>query len=83
MGSFGKSPHPSTETYLTPQRSTKPKVLCRIAAVLFSQAISACSVQKIDMDVLNNGVSYFLGPLLNWTLVGVVKALVREIQMRG
>jgi mediator of RNA polymerase II transcription subunit 5 len=37
----------------------------------------------MDADVLNNGVSYFTGPLLNWTLVGVVKALLREIQQKG
>jgi mediator of RNA polymerase II transcription subunit 5 len=69
--------------HLLKSSSTKPRVLCRISAVLFSQAISFCSVQKIDMDVLNNGVSYFLGPLLNWTLVGVVKVLLREIQQKG
>jgi len=64
-------------------RSTKPRILCRISAILFSQAISLCSIHKIDTDVLNNGVSYFLGPLLNWTLVGVVKALLQEIQQKG
>ena len=68
---------------LVRSRSTKPRVLCLISPVLFSQAISLCSIQKIDMDVLNNGVSYFLGPLLNWTLVGVVKTLLREIQQKG
>lgn len=31
------------------------------------------------MATLNNGVSYFTGPLLNWTLVGVIKALMRDI----
>jgi hypothetical protein len=37
----------------------------------------------MDADVLNNGVSYFTGPLLNWTLVGVLKALLREIHQKG
>lgn len=37
----------------------------------------------MDRDVLNNGVSYFLGPLLNWTLVGVVNGLLKEVQQKG
>lgn len=64
-------------------RSTQPKTLLRISATLFSQAIKAASAQKIDKDVLFNGVSYFTGPLLNWTLVGVIKALSQEILLKG
>jgi mediator of RNA polymerase II transcription subunit 5 len=64
-------------------RSTKPKTLLLISATLFSHAISARADRKMDADVLNNGVSYFTGPLLNWTLVGVIKTLLREIQMKG
>lgn len=64
-------------------RSTQPKILLRISATLFSQAIKAASTQKIDKDVLFNGVSYFTGPLLNWTLVGVIKALSQEILLKG
>ena len=37
----------------------------------------------MDKEVLNNGISYFLGPLLNWTLAGVVKYLLYDIQRRG
>ncbi|KAG6878375.1 hypothetical protein C0993_007557 [Termitomyces sp. T159_Od127] len=36
-------------------------------------------MQKLDKDTLTNGVSYFMGPLLSWTLVGIIKALIREI----
>ncbi|KAJ7225445.1 hypothetical protein GGX14DRAFT_348768 [Mycena pura] len=61
-------------------RSTKPKALLRISASLFSHAIKD---PNIDEDVLNNGISYFNGPLLRWTLVGVVQALTREIQLQG
>ncbi|KAF9460835.1 mediator complex subunit Med5-domain-containing protein [Collybia nuda] len=64
-------------------RSTQPKTLLRISASLFSQAIKAHLVQKIDGDTLNNGVSFFIGPLLSWTLVGIIKAVVREIQEHG
>ncbi|KAF7965853.1 hypothetical protein HWV62_41212 [Athelia sp. TMB] len=54
-------------------RSTKPWTLLAISPTLVSHAISARMAGKIDADVLNNGVSYFTGPLLNWTLVGVIK----------
>ncbi|EMD42220.1 hypothetical protein CERSUDRAFT_110751 [Gelatoporia subvermispora B] len=64
-------------------RSTRPKTLLRIAATLFSHAIEACHARKMDKEVLNNGISYFLGPLLNWTLTGVIKSLVLEIQRRN
>ncbi|KAG6875320.1 hypothetical protein C0992_004322 [Termitomyces sp. T32_za158] len=60
-------------------RSTQPKVLLKISATLFLQAITFHMLQKIDKDTLTNGVSYFMGPLLSWTLVGIIKALVREI----
>jgi hypothetical protein len=46
-------------------------------------AIQLLAQQKIDADTLKNGVSYFLGPLLNWTLVGVIKSLVKDVQARG
>lgn len=52
-----------------------------MAATQCLDAISACAEGKIDADVLNNGISYFLGPLLNWTLVGIIKAILKEIQL--
>ncbi|KAJ6575197.1 mediator complex subunit Med5-domain-containing protein [Mycena capillaripes] len=61
-------------------RSTQPKTLLRISASLFSHAIKD---PNIDEDVLNNGISYFTGPLLRWTLVGVVQALTHEIQLKA
>ncbi|KAF9531998.1 mediator complex subunit Med5-domain-containing protein [Crepidotus variabilis] len=63
-------------------RATKPKVLLRISMPLVSQAITAATVHKFDREVLMNGISYFTGPLLNWVLVGVIKALFREMQQR-
>jgi mediator of RNA polymerase II transcription subunit 5 len=65
------------------RRSTRPKTLLRICSPLFLQAISAYAEHRIDGDVLNNGVAYFLGPLLNWTLVGVIKVLLQEIRLKG
>ncbi|KAF8843987.1 hypothetical protein BDN67DRAFT_1066405 [Paxillus ammoniavirescens] len=64
-------------------RSTKPKTLLHMSATLFSQACIARQEGRIDNDVLHNGISYFLGPLLNWTLVGVVHAMLFEVQQRG
>ncbi|KAI0778549.1 mediator complex subunit Med5-domain-containing protein [Trametes elegans] len=65
-------------------RATGPKVLLKIAPVLFSHAISQCTAErKMDKEVLSNGISYFLGPLLNWTLAGVIRYLLSEIQQRG
>ncbi|KAF8503938.1 mediator complex subunit Med5-domain-containing protein [Hysterangium stoloniferum] len=61
-------------------RSTKPRTLLRLSATLFSEAILACIAQRIDADALQNGVSYYMGPLLNWTLVGVVQALLEELE---
>jgi mediator of RNA polymerase II transcription subunit 5 len=40
------------------------------------------AAHKMERDVLTNGVSYFTGPLLNWTLVNVIKSLIKEIQTR-
>ena len=46
---------------------------------MFSQAITLAAAQKMEKEVLLNGVSYFTGPLLNWTLVSVIKFIVKEI----
>ncbi|TFK57207.1 hypothetical protein OE88DRAFT_1671027 [Heliocybe sulcata] len=64
-------------------RSTRPKVLLRLAPVLFLHAITLHTQGQMDKDVFNNGVSYFLGPLLHWTLVGVTRGLLNEIQHKG
>jgi len=64
-------------------RSTTPKTLLQMSPTLFSQACVARQENRIDIDVLHSGISYFLEPLLNWTLVGVVHAMLFEIQQRG
>ncbi|KAH0838360.1 mediator complex subunit Med5-domain-containing protein [Lanmaoa asiatica] len=64
-------------------RLTKLKTLLQMCPTLFSQACIARQEGRIDNDVLHNGISYFLGPLLNWTLVGVVHAMLFEVQQRG
>lgn len=37
----------------------------------------------MEREILNNGISYFMGPLLNWTLGGVIRALVAEQHLSG
>ncbi|THH30073.1 hypothetical protein EUX98_g4104 [Antrodiella citrinella] len=63
-------------------RSTRPKILLRLAGTLFSHAIQQCTDRKLDKDVMINGFSYFSGQLLNWTLIGVVKVLLTEIEQK-
>jgi len=53
--------------------------LLKLAATLINTAFRLHVDRKIDLEVLNNGISYFTGDLLNWTLVGVIKSLLQEI----
>lgn len=64
-------------------RTTKPQILLQISATLFSQAALARQENRIDNDTLQTGMSYFLGPLLQWTLVGVIHAMLFEIGHRA
>lgn len=64
-------------------RSTKPRSLLRIAASLLSHSIYLAIGGKLEKEALNNGVSYFQSPLLNWTLGGVVKAILQDYQQKG
>jgi mediator of RNA polymerase II transcription subunit 5 len=63
--------------------STRPKTLLAIAAAVFLHALRAAAERKLELDTptLNNGIAYFLGPLLGWTLPGIVLALVRHIRL--
>ncbi|KAI0274635.1 hypothetical protein BC834DRAFT_2384 [Gloeopeniophorella convolvens] len=61
-------------------RTTRPKTLLAISATIFMNAVRTSGDRKLDPDVLNNGISYFLGPLLGWTLPGIILALVRDIR---
>lgn len=64
-------------------RSTNPLTLLRIAPTLLSEAVAQAVLKTIDGEALRNGVQFFLGPLLNWTLVGVVKSFVADIDRLG
>ncbi|KAG2120988.1 mediator complex subunit Med5-domain-containing protein, partial [Suillus discolor] len=64
-------------------RTTKPQILLQISATLFSQAALARQESRLDNDTLQTGMSYFLGPLLRWTLVGVIHAMLFEIGQRA
>lgn len=81
---FGKSPvgfFLSLCHVVTISSSTRPKTLLAIAATVFLHALRSAAERKLELDVLNNGISYFLGPLLGWTLPGIVLALVRQIRL--
>jgi len=82
MGFFGKSlvGFPPLYHVITLFSSTRPKTLLAIAATVFLQALRATAERKPDIDVAN-GISHFLGPLLGWTLPGIVLALVRHIRL--
>ena len=54
----------------------------KFAATVIIQAINFCSSGKLEKEILHDGISYFTSPLLNWTLVGVIKALLRDIMER-
>ena len=60
-------------------RQTRPSVLLHLAATIVMTGVQGAAREKILRDVLSNGLAYMLDPLLNWTLVGVIKALLRDI----
>ncbi|CAE6436951.1 unnamed protein product [Rhizoctonia solani] len=66
-------------------RSTNPRVLLKLSATLFTEAIRKCAAEPegAGMEILRNGVSYFEGALLNWTLRGVIWALANEAERHG
>lgn len=35
------------------------------------------------MDILREGLSYFCGPLFNWTLTDVIKVILADFQRTG
>lgn len=63
-------------------RSTQPAVLLAITPMIIENAIHLFKSKQMDLEALNNGISFFTGPLLNWTLVGVIRYLIREIQRK-
>ena len=54
----------------------------RITPTLFYIAMQMHSTKELTDDALDNGISYFVGPLLNWTLVGVMQTILRELMGR-
>lgn len=50
--------------------------------MIIENAIHLFKSKQMDLEALNNGISFFTGPLLNWTLVGVIRYLIREIQRK-
>jgi hypothetical protein len=73
----------SSYAHVSTFSSTKPLSLLRIAPSLILEAVDRCATGVMPKPVLMNGTSYFLGPLLSWTLFGVVKELLSHIQRSG
>jgi mediator of RNA polymerase II transcription subunit 5 len=80
---FERNSFPLLEFIQWIHRSTRPTSLLRICSALFLQAITLVVEKRIDKDTLNNGLNYFHTPLLSWTLVGPMKALIAEVIRKG
>ncbi|EJD55596.1 hypothetical protein AURDEDRAFT_179328 [Auricularia subglabra TFB-10046 SS5] len=80
---FGRDSDGIDDNILRQVMSTNPLTLLRIAPTLLSEAVAQAVLKTIDGEALRNGVQFFLGPLLNWTLVGVVKSFVADIDRLG
>ena len=62
-------------------RQTRPAVLFSLAATVVMAGIQGVIRKSLLMDVLNNGLAYMLDPLLNWTLLGTVQHLLRDLRL--
>lgn len=62
-------------------RQTRPAVLLNLAATLVMSGIQGTIRKTFSADVLNNGLAYMLDPLLNWTLLGTVQHLLRDLRI--
>ncbi|KAG8770272.1 mediator complex subunit, partial [Serendipita sp. 397] len=64
-------------------RSRNPRILLKLAPVLMSEAISKCRSPGAGQDELaslRNGINYLQEPLLNWTLVGVIRCIALQME---
>ncbi|KZV77474.1 hypothetical protein PENSPDRAFT_620949 [Peniophora sp. CONT] len=62
-------------------RQTRPAVLLDLAATLVVTGIQGSMRNNASADSLNNGLAYMLDPLLNWTLLGTVQYLLRDLRI--
>ncbi|VDB86514.1 unnamed protein product [Peniophora sp. CBMAI 1063] len=62
-------------------RQTRPAVILELAATLVMIGIQGTIRKGISQEVMNNGLAYMLDPLLNWTLLGTVQHLLRDLRI--
>ncbi|BGP34437.1 hypothetical protein JCM10296v2_006257 [Rhodotorula toruloides] len=60
--------------------ATNPRTLLRVAPTILKQSLMARKAGIVDMDSLRDALSYFLQELLRFTLPGVLKWLIAEIE---
>ncbi|BGP26781.1 hypothetical protein JCM10295v2_005741 [Rhodotorula toruloides] len=60
--------------------ATNPRTLLRVAPTILKQSLKARQTGIVDMDSLRDALSYFLQELLRFTLPGVLKWLIAEIE---
>ncbi|BGP00452.1 hypothetical protein JCM10021v2_004137 [Rhodotorula toruloides] len=60
--------------------ATNPRTLLRVAPTILKQSLKARQAGIVDMDSLRDALSYFLQELLRFTLPGVLKWLIAEIE---
>ncbi|KAG8907583.1 mediator complex subunit [Tulasnella sp. 403] len=62
-------------------RSTHPKRLLHMAPPLFCEALAS---KTTDINVLRSGgIAYFMEPLLNWSLAGVLRGIAEDAIKKG
>ncbi|KDN36557.1 hypothetical protein K437DRAFT_276776 [Tilletiaria anomala UBC 951] len=61
-------------------RESPPRTLLLLAPTLFAQSIATCRSGLIDLELLRNGLTYFLEDPLSYTLPGALLWLLDEIQ---
>lgn len=64
----------------TPSSTTNPRTLLRVAPTILKQSLVACQHGIVDLDSLKDALSYFLQELLSFTLPGVLRWLMGEIE---
>ncbi|GAA5860178.1 hypothetical protein JCM8547_009216 [Rhodosporidiobolus lusitaniae] len=60
--------------------ATNPHTLLRVAPTILKQSLMACQAGVVDLDNLRDALSYFLQELLRFTLPGVLRWLIEEIE---
>lgn len=61
-------------------KDSPPRLLLKLTATLFSQLVTAAELGIIDVEMLRNGLSFFLQDLLSYALPVGVRWLMQELR---